>query len=248
MSIKKISIIIVCLNSEKTIEKTLNSILEQNNNNFELIIIDGKSNDKTLHIISKYNSIINTFISEEDLGIYDAMNKGIALSKFDYYLIIGSDDILYPNAVETYLSNLKENIDILTANYVFKNKTITLNKGPLWLYGPKNYITGHSLGCVIKKKLHDQYGLYSLDFKIAADTFFLLKAIRGNSKIHYCDKKIGIFGSYGISNQNYYNSSFEHMIAHYKSGSNIFLQFILFIFKQIYFLFRHLIFNKLFKK
>ena len=245
---KKISIIVTSLNSEKTIEKTLYSIANQTNNNFELIVIDGNSTDRTVELINKYKFIIDIFVSEKDLGIYDAINKGLSMTNCNYYLIVGSDDILYPNAVATYLYNLDDSIDILTANYLYKNNIISLTKGPDWLYGPRNKITGHSLGSLIKKNLHDIYGLYSLDLRVASDTIFLLKVIKAGSHIKHCNKSIGIFGQNGVSNESYFKTSYEHMIAHYKAGSNLFLQIILFIFKQIFFILKYYLLTKIFRK
>ena len=81
MSQFKFSIITVVKNDDKNLEKTIKSILSQKNfDEIEYIIIDGKSNDNTLQIINKYKKEINKIISEEDNGIYDAMNKGIKLS------------------------------------------------------------------------------------------------------------------------------------------------------------------------
>ncbi len=77
------SIITVCYNSEKTIEATLLSVLNQTYKNFEYIIIDGKSSDATLSIINKYKDQIDKIVSQKDKGIYDALNKGIAMSKND---------------------------------------------------------------------------------------------------------------------------------------------------------------------
>ena len=130
--------------------------------------------------------------------------------------------------------------------YFFNKKLNSIKKGPIWLVGPKNYITGHSLGSLIKKNLHNKFGLYSLDLKIASDTLFLLKVIRGGSNIIHCNKEIGIFGENGISNQKYFRASYEHMLAHYKSGSNIFLQLMLFTIIQIYLFVRYYILSKIF--
>ena len=76
----KISIITVCLNSEKTIEQTIQSVINQDDRDCEYIIVDGGSTDKTLEIIEKYRNHITRIISGPDRGIYDAMNKGIASS------------------------------------------------------------------------------------------------------------------------------------------------------------------------
>lgn len=81
----KISIITVSYNSEKTISKTIESVYKQNYQDFEYIIIDGQSNDKTLDIIKQYKTIFKEkmiWVSEKDKGIYDAMNKGLKNGKW----------------------------------------------------------------------------------------------------------------------------------------------------------------------
>src|SRR5579872_4520766 len=92
----KISIITVCFNSETTIEDTILSVISQDYQNLEYIIIDGNSTDKTLHIINQYSDKISKIISEKDEGIYFALNKGIDRSTGDIIGILHSDDF-YPN-------------------------------------------------------------------------------------------------------------------------------------------------------
>ena len=73
----KISIITVTFNSDKTLEETILSVINQTYKKIEYIIIDGGSTDNTLNIIDKYKNKINYFISEKDHGLYEALNKGI---------------------------------------------------------------------------------------------------------------------------------------------------------------------------
>ena len=89
----KISIITVCLNSDKTIEKTINSVVSQDYDNIEYIIIDGGSNDNTLNIINKYKNHIKTIVSEKDNGIYDGINKGIKKASGEIISLIHANDI-----------------------------------------------------------------------------------------------------------------------------------------------------------
>ena len=94
------SIITVVYNNEKFLEETIQSVLNQKFQNFEYIIIDGGSSDKTLDIIKKYENEIDYWISEKDRGIYDAFNKGMSLAKGDFIGIINSDDTYMNNALE----------------------------------------------------------------------------------------------------------------------------------------------------
>ena len=88
----KITVITVCYNSEKTIEKTIKSVINQDHVDKEYIIIDGASTDSTLDIIKKYENYITKWVSEPDHGIFDAMNKGISLATGDIIAFLNSDD------------------------------------------------------------------------------------------------------------------------------------------------------------
>ena len=93
-----ISIITIAKNEEKTIERTILSVINQSAiNEIEYIIIDGKSSDNTLEIINKYKNKISKIISEPDFGIYNAMNKGIKAAKGEYILFLNAGDELFCN-------------------------------------------------------------------------------------------------------------------------------------------------------
>ena len=105
-----VSIITVCWNSEKYIRDTIESVLNQTYKNIQYIIIDGKSTDKTLSIIDEYKERFGdrlTLVSEKDSGIYNAMNKGLALVKGELVGIINSDDYYELDAVEKMVEQYK---------------------------------------------------------------------------------------------------------------------------------------------
>ena len=103
----KISIITICLNSEKTIEKTIQSVLSQNYFDIEYIIIDGQSSDSTISIVEKYKNKISKIVSEQDNGIYFALNRGINLASGEIVGILHADDF-YTN--ENVLSDVVKKI------------------------------------------------------------------------------------------------------------------------------------------
>lgn len=121
-----LSIIIPTYNSENTISDCLNSVISQTFTSFEVIIVDGLSGDNTLDIIKSTNDLRIKIISEKDSGIYDAMNKGIGLSKGNWLYFLGSDDLLYTNTVleriSTTLMNTKNKV-------VYGNVAINGNAG-----------------------------------------------------------------------------------------------------------------------
>lgn len=102
-----ISVVTVVYNASKTFEKTIKSVINQTYNNVEYIVIDGGSTDGTLDIIEKYEDKIDYWISEEDKGIYDAMNKGIKIANGDWIYFLGADDILF-----NVLDDISKELDI----------------------------------------------------------------------------------------------------------------------------------------
>src|ERR1700755_616928 len=90
-----LSVITIVYNNVRDIERTMLSVLNQTYPNIEYIIVDGASNDGTLEVIKRYETRITKLISEKDEGIYDAMNKGLAIATGDYVVFMNSGDELY---------------------------------------------------------------------------------------------------------------------------------------------------------
>ena len=130
----KISVITVSFNSALTIEETIKSVISQKNrNDIEYIIIDGGSSDHTMEIINKYKSYIDIFLSEEDEGIFDAINKGIEHSTGDIISILHSDDVYFNNqTIDSVVKYFEEDhkLDCLIGNTLIlkKNSSKILRK------------------------------------------------------------------------------------------------------------------------
>ncbi len=173
-----LTIITVCYNSSQYIRSSIESVLSQSYIDIEYIIIDGASTDGTLAIINEYADRIAHIISEPDKGIYDAMNKGIALATGDVIGILNSDDF-YPhsevisNVVKVFERN--PDIDMVLGNVEFVNpdnlqqvvrQYSSFNFSPWKLrFG---FMPAHP-AAFIKKSAYDLVGKYKLGYIIAAD-------------------------------------------------------------------------------
>jgi glycosyltransferase involved in cell wall biosynthesis len=184
----KITIITVCYNSEKTIKETIESVLKQDYNYIEYIVIDGGSIDNTLGIINLYQNKIHKIISEPDNGIYDAINKGVELATGDIVGIINSDDVFYNNQVISRIANcfeLNKNLDSVIGDIVFlnsKGKVHRQYKSTNW--NPKKFRWGMmpphpTFYC--KKSIFVKLGYYRNDLKIAADYELMMRFLLVNN-------------------------------------------------------------------
>ena len=178
----KISIITVCYNSQETIKDTIESVINQSYGNIEYIIIDGNSDDNTCEIISSYKNSIDVFVSENDKGIYDAINKGIKLASGKVIGLLHADDIFDNNQViQKVISNFDLKKDILFGdiNYVKRNNlNHVVRKWKSSNYSQHKFKRGwmppHT-GFFLKRKCYIKFGLYRLDLGSSADYELMLR-------------------------------------------------------------------------
>lgn len=173
----KVSIITVCFNSEKTIEDTLRSVQSQTYPDIEHIIIDGQSKDSTNNIIERYGNTVAVHISEQDSGLYHAMNKGISLATGDIVGILNSDDVFATeNSVSQLISGFNSiNVDAVYSDLVHVSE-FNLNKVTR-LYSSKvfnkflirfGFMLPHPT-FYVRKAIYDKLGLYKINYRAAAD-------------------------------------------------------------------------------
>ena len=205
----KISIITVCYNSEATIQDTIESVLAQTHSNIEYIIIDGASSDDTLSIINKYKDKVSKLVSEPDKGIYDAMNKGVQLATGDVVGILNSDDFFESeDVVEAIVKCFKQNPnnDLIFGDVVFVNPN-KLDKITRH-YSAKHFkmwklrfgwMPPHP-ATFIRKTAYQKTGLYSLNYKIAADYEMFIRLLMVNHlKFSYLNKVLVRMRAGGVS-------------------------------------------------
>ena len=183
----KISIITVCYNSVTTIKSTIRSVIDQTYKNIEYIIIDGGSTDGTLDVINSYGNYVDKCISESDKGLYDAMNKGIALSTGDLVGVLNSDDLFNDNQVLYNIAKFHKNnnIEASVGNIVQFNqsgKSVRRFMSNNW--NPEKLKIGFMPphpSVFIKRELFDKYGNYHLDFICCADYELIVRFFLKNN-------------------------------------------------------------------
>ena len=230
-----ISIITVTLNSQKHLEETLKSIFNQKYKNYELIIIDGKSNDKTLKIIIKNNNKIDYWISQKDKGIYDAFNKGLALARGQYIGFVNSDDILTKNSLK-YLAHYhrSKKFDFLFG--AVKKHWGVLHGYKKWkIKFSWGFYSSHSTGFFITNKAAKKVGKYNLKFKYHADWDYFYRMIVKKKLVGISSNKNELFGHFRrggySSNIAYDNHVLETVKIRLSNGQNNFFVFLITLYK-----------------
>jgi glycosyltransferase involved in cell wall biosynthesis len=199
----KLSIITVNLNNLQGLKKTIVSVIKQSNNNFEFILIDGGSSDGSVELINNNKERLSYWISENDSGIYNAMNKGIRKAKGEYCLFLNSGDQLVHDNILKEVFDSCFNVDILYGNLqVVKNEqVIGMATTPAEITF-KTLFEGtiHHQAAFIKRKLFEQFGFYNEGYKIRSDWEFWIRTIVfNNCTTQYLNKTISIYDADGIS-------------------------------------------------
>ncbi len=201
-----VTIITVVYNGEKHINQCIKSVLAQSYQNIEYLIIDGLSTDGTLAIIKKYESKITKVVSEKDTGIYNAMNKGLALAKGEIVAILNADDYYYPTTIQMVVKHFNHTkTDVVYGNInklrtiqgkmYFKKLTpnINLMEQTMPIFHPATFV---------KKQVYDTIGGFNEKYQLSADYDFIYKVYKANFKFNYLPETLTVFRIGGASNTN----------------------------------------------
>ena len=244
-----ISIITATYNSGKTVRDTIESVLRQTYSDIEYIVVDGASKDNTMDIVREYEPQFNgrmRYVSESDKGLYDAMNKGIAMATGDVVGILNSDDFYTGNDIlEQVAAALTQNpdVDAVYGDIHFVNDS-DLNK-PVRYYTSKyfrrwqmrlGFMPAHpSFYC--RREVYEKYGSFDDTYRAAADFESLLRFIfvhRINIKylpFDFVTMRMGGVSTSGF--KSYRQGYMEHRRAYKKNDvySNIFLEGLRYLYK-----------------
>ena len=175
-----VSVVTPVFNGERYLEETILSVLNQDYDNIEYIIIDGGSTDGTQAILKKYDDRIDYWISEPDNGIYDAMNKGIRLAKGELVGIINSDDYYTAGAVKSVADEASRHPK---AHVFHGNMEFQQTHGAKELWRPRRTFTKYGLyrmpvnhpTVFVRSACYRECGVFDTRYRVAADYGLMLK-------------------------------------------------------------------------
>lgn len=207
----KVTIITATYNSAEHLEDCIKSVMAQDHNDIEHIIIDGKSTDRTVEIIKKYKSGISAWISETDRGMYDAINKGMQMATGDIIGTLNSDDMLVSTGVikEIVSAFEREKVDAVFGDLEYVDRIDNSHVLRIWKGKPykrslfrRGWMPAHPT-FYFKRVLLEKYGGYETHFFSAADYEFMARYLfRFKATAYYLPKLIVMMRSGGQSNGN----------------------------------------------
>lgn len=202
----KISVITVVLNGEKTIERTIQSVIDQkylSDVEIEYILVDGKSADATLDIIDHYKEWIDVFVSDKDDGIYDAMNKGLLRASGDVIAFLNSGDRYIENTCKIVDRCFVENdMEVLIGRAsVVDGEVVTRIRN--------NHMSdiAYSMPCChqavfAKRTIFEEIGGFDTRYKIGADYDWIQRVYHAGKKVQEVDDILVDYDANGISSSN----------------------------------------------
>ena len=238
----KVSIVTVCLNAEKTIERTIKSVLNQTYSNIEYIIIDGVSTDRTLEIVGSYKNRFGDRLkisSERDRGIYDAMNKGIAVSTGEIIGIINSDDWYETEAVQNVVDAFSKTTNAVYYGILrcYSGDDEVMLKAVNYKYLHEDNV-GHP-SYFVSTSLYKKHGTFRMDYKYASDFEFMLRLIQRGVQFVQINQILANYSYGGASSKQEINTYAEYYKIRYEYGylskKGLFLRLVR---NKLYFFFR----------
>ena len=174
--VPKISIITVCRNDLNCLQKTLASICAQHFRDFELVIIDGASNDGTQEYLRELQMDNLIYISEPDSGIYDAMNKGVRLASGSWYFFLNAGDLLYSCKTLQYVAKkLSRQSEFMCGSVVYNFKKALIETKPQQVINWNTRVLAHQQGVFIANHVFS-FLQFDQNFKLRAEAAFFYKA------------------------------------------------------------------------
>lgn len=204
-SVPPLSVVTVVRNGETTLDTCIQSVSAQTYPNVHHVIVDGASTDGTVDILRRRDAALDYWISEPDKGIYNALNKAVALVRGSHYVVLGCDDFLLPSAAEDLMRHANDAL-VISGMVKFDSPR-----------GGEMHIRNHSGGTMISVEAHRLLGPYDETYRIAADTKFLTSA-RLAGITRDIDAIVGVFVAGGAS-ASYANNVREHARAMHEAGA-----------------------------
>jgi glycosyltransferase involved in cell wall biosynthesis len=242
MQTPKVSVITVCFNAGKSIERTILSVLAQRDAVVEYIVVDGASTDGTMDIVNQYSGPIDTVVSEKDGGIFDAMNKGIGLATGDVLYFLNADDAFADEHVLRDITRAFE--EDASRTFVYGNVILENEPGGRLVFPASAFKTRsvteflHNSFChqavFVQRSLFTHLGLFDKRYKYSADYEWIIRAFKRNAghDFYFIERNIAYYSCLGRSNQ--YAAVTQKEVIRMQSKHFMSLEYLWHLFRYVY--------------
>lgn len=203
----RLSLITVCYNAGTTIAHALQSAREQTYRNFEHLIVDGASKDRTLDVVKQFSDLPLVVFSEPDKGIYDAMNKGLARARGDILFFLNADDRLWGNDVLARVAQAFDadpDLDILWGDVISVFPDGDTERNSYSHITPDTLVYGSLChqATFAHRRLFERFGNFNTDYPICADYDWFMRVLRGGARYRHLDLEVAAFSRGGAHENN----------------------------------------------
>ncbi|MBI5231277.1 MAG: glycosyltransferase [Coriobacteriales bacterium] len=224
-----VSVVTVCLNAEAHIGRAMRSVLDQTYSRIEYVVVDGQSTDGTLGVVEEFAGRFGArlkWISEPDKGLYDAMNKGVAMATGELVGILNADDYYEPDAVERAVATWRANP---SAGVVYGDDRTFAADGTTKLRPTRAEITladmrrdhiVHHHASFVTRGTYDRVGAYDISHPIAADYDFFLRCLEAGVEFARVDGVITNFSLEGVSHHNIRRTDYDATTVRIAHGAS----------------------------
>lgn len=227
----RLSIITICRNRVSDMAQTCASVAEQTWRGFEWVVVDGASTDGTVEILERYRSLCASLVSEPDTGIYNAMNKGLALARGEYVLFLNGGDRLSSNSVlEEVFTAANLSADILYGDMLLERDGVIIERDaarPAEDIDALFFASGATLphpASFIRRSLFEKHGLYDESYRIIGDVERWVVFAKSGCSFARIDTVVSVFKLGGVSDDRQSTNGlrlaeWDRMLkAHYSAG------------------------------
>lgn len=218
---KALSIVTVCFNAEKTIQRTIESVLSQKTDDIEYIVIDGGSSDSTMGIVHSFSDQVDTVVSEPDRGIAHAFNKGIARAQGEFVALINADDWLTEGAIFVFLLKIKST----KAEIIYGNIN-SWRDGKIEFVAKADHrqlykeMTVNHPAVFVRKSVYEKLGGFNENYHCAMDYEFLYRAFKAKTSFEYLDETLVNMSMDGLSDNKWMLGCMEVRKAKIEQGDS----------------------------
>lgn len=200
------TILIATFNAAEHLPSTLQSIADQNRDDIECIVIDGASRDSTLAIAAEWVHVVTNCFSQRDRGLYDALNKGLAVSRGTLIGIVGAGDCYLPGALDAVADAFyRERTDVYGGQTIERASDGSIRKRKDEPWGVNAFVSGGPIGhnaMFATRQAYREMGHFGRTYPMAEDTRWMHRAIHARRSFTYISRPITMFPLTGMSNSN----------------------------------------------